>query len=101
MLRSGKCVSLRRMGNRRPERDARWICLPDDSLELYAKDYALIARCRGCQHTHELNVALLLKRLGAQVRMEHVSTRLRCNQCGKRGAQIQPKYRGPTRSDWR
>ncbi len=89
------------MGNRRPERDARWICLPADPLQLYVKDYALIARCRRCQHTCELHVALLLKTLGEKVTMEEVGARLRCSQCGVRGARIEPKYRGPTSSDWR
>jgi hypothetical protein len=89
------------MGNRRPERDARWICLPEDPLELYAKDYALIARCRRCQHSRELQVALLLRVFGAQERMERVGARLRCSHCGLRGARIEPKYRGPIRSDWR
>ena len=89
------------MGNRRPERDARWICLPTDPLELYAKDYGLIARCRGCEHSRELHVALLLKVLGSKVTMESVGARLRCSQCGLRGARIEPKYRGPTRTDWR
>ena len=89
------------MGNRRPERDARWICLPEDPLEIYTRNYALIARCRACQHALELDIALLLEKFGAQARMEQVSMRLRCYRCGTRGAAIQPKYRGPTRSDWR
>jgi hypothetical protein len=89
------------MGNRRPERDARWICLPTDPLELYAKNYALNARCRRCKHSRELDVARLLEVLGPKVTMERVGARLRCSRCGLRGARIEPKYRGPTRTDWR
>jgi hypothetical protein len=89
------------MGSRRPERDARWRCLPTDPLSLYAKDYALIARCRRCEHARELHLALLLRVLGPQTTIEHVGARLRCSQCGLRGARIEPKYRGPTSSDWR
>jgi hypothetical protein len=68
---------------------------------VYAKDYALIAWCRRCQHSRELHVALLLKVLGTQITMERVGARLRCSYCGLRGARIEPKYRGPTRTDWR
>jgi hypothetical protein len=89
------------MGNRRPERDARWVCLPSDRLELFARNYALIARCRRCQHWSELPVAVLLKEFGAEAAMERVMARLRCVQCGRLGARIEPKYRGPTHSDWR
>ena len=60
------------MGNRRPERDARWICMPADPLKLYAKDYALIARCRRCHHWGELQIGLLLRELGADAPMERV-----------------------------
>jgi hypothetical protein len=89
------------MGNRRPERDARWACLPGDPLELYAKDYALNARCRRCEHSRELHMALLLRVFGAEATIGQVGARLRCSQCGMRGARIEPKYRGPTSSDWR
>jgi hypothetical protein len=89
------------MGNRRPERDARWICLPADPLALYAKDYVLVARCQRCQHSGELQIALLLRDLGPDIPMKQVSAHLRCSRCGERGGRIEPKYRGPTRSDWR
>lgn len=89
------------MGNRRPERDARWTCLPTDSLGLFAKDYVLVARCRRCQHSNELHIAMLLKEFGADAPMERVMARLRCSFCGELGANIAPKYRGRTRSDWR
>ena len=89
------------MGNRRPERDARWFCLPADPLALYAKDYALVARCRRCQHSGELQIALLLREVGADVSMEQVMAHLRCSRCGARASRIEPKYRGPIRSDWR
>ena len=89
------------MGNRRPERDARWICLPSDSLELYAKNYALVARCRRCRHSAELQIAMLLKEFGMHAPMERVMARLRCTECGAQSPRIEPKYRGPTSSDWR
>jgi hypothetical protein len=89
------------MGNRRPERDARWICLPADPLAVYVKDYVLVARCRRCVHSRELHMALLLKVFGPHATIDQIAGRLRCSLCGLRGARMEPKYRGPIRTDWR
>jgi hypothetical protein len=61
---------------------------------LYAKDYALVARRRRCQHSSELHIAVLLKELGAQAPMELVMSRCVVLSAATQGARIEPKYRG-------
>jgi hypothetical protein len=76
------------MGNRRPERDARWICVPTDPLTRYARDYALIARCRRCEHSRELHLALLVRVFGPAATIDRVGARLAAARadCAVRGS---------------
>jgi len=84
------------MAFRRPERDVR-LGWRDDPLELYARHYKLIAHCRrpGCEHERELPVILLLRAFKPDITLGQMSARLRCHECGMRGARVEARYIGP------
>jgi len=86
----------RGMTFRRPERDVR-LGWRDDPLELYTRHYKLIAHCRrpGCEHERELPVILLLRAFKPDITLGQMSARLRCHECGMRGARVEARYIGP------
>ena len=84
------------MSGRKSERNVRtgW---RDDALELYARDYSLIAHCRrpGCEHARELHIHLLLRLFTPHTTLGEMAARFRCHRCGMRGARVEARYIGP------
>jgi hypothetical protein len=44
--------------------------------------------CRGCGHVAELAVSQLRGRLAASLFVKHLGPQFRCQQCGRKGAEI-------------
>jgi len=84
------------MGSINPEREARRRGKPTDPLRLFERDFRLYACCEhaGCAHRRELGVSLLVRAFGRDAKLGSIAARLRCSNCGARGARIEVRYTG-------
>jgi hypothetical protein len=87
--------TLARMGGKNPERERLW-GKESDPLIAYARDYELAAHCRRpfCTHRRTLHFGLLLKAFGPHATLAQIAVKMRCGECGARGARIEVRYVG-------
>ena len=57
----------------------------------YNRHHVLIACCH-CEHSRELNLAMLVKAFGEQATLGQIRQRLRCHICGRRDPGFKVKF---------
>lgn len=54
------------------------------------REVDIAIRCLGCGHTRDMKADSLVAIFGLSVRVAEVKRRLRCRQCGHKGAKLAP-----------
>ncbi len=65
------------------------------TLDDIARSFQVYAVCVPCQRTEPLPVAALIERFGGELPVTALRTRLRCEMCGQRSADMRIVYVGP------